>query len=60
VTKAFEYAVKKYGSRPSLGTRTILSANDEQQANGKVFQKLALGQYEWLTYDQVERLSVDA
>jgi hypothetical protein len=56
VIKAFEYAVKRYGSRPSLGTRKILDVKDEVQANGKLFQKLALGEYEWLTYEQVHQL----
>ncbi len=53
VTKAFDYAVKKYGSRECLGTRDVLGVQDELQKNGKVFQKLSLGDYKWMSYDQV-------
>ncbi len=53
MTKAFNYAVHKFGDRESLGTRQVLGIEDEVQKNGKVFQKLALGDYTWLSYNQV-------
>ena len=53
MTQAFNYAVKKFGSRECLGTREVLGIEDEMQKNGKVFQKLALGDYKWISYDQV-------
>ena len=53
VTKAFNYAVKKFGKRECLGTREVLGVQDELQINGKVFQKLSLGDYKWMSYDQV-------
>ncbi len=53
VTKSFNYAVKKYGAKSCLGTRQMLGEEDEVQKNGKVFKKLALGDYTWLSYDQV-------
>jgi long-chain acyl-CoA synthetase len=53
VTKGFNYAVKKFGNRECLGTRQILGVEDETQKNGKVFQKWALGDYQWMTYVQV-------
>ena len=53
VTKAFNYAVKKYGGKEWLGTREILGMEDEVQKSGKVFKKLTLGDYQWMSYDQV-------
>jgi long-chain acyl-CoA synthetase len=53
VTKSFNYAVKKYGGKSCLGTREILGEEDEVQKNGKLFKKLALGDYNWISYEQV-------
>ena len=53
VTKSFNYAVNKYKSKSCLGTREILGEEDEVQKNGKLFKKLALGDYNWLTYEEV-------
>lgn len=53
VTKAFNYAVAKYGDRECLGTREVLGEEDEVQNNGKVFKKLALGDYKWINYNQL-------
>ena len=38
VTKAFNFAVNKYGDRPCVGTREILGEEDETQSNGKVME----------------------
>ena len=38
VTKAFNFAVSKYGDRPCVGTREILGEEDETQSNGKVME----------------------
>ena len=43
VSKAFNYAVQKYGQKDCLGTRQVLGTEEEAQTNGKVFQKLSLG-----------------
>ena len=40
VTKAFNYAVAKYGTKKALGTREVLGETEEMQANGKMFKKL--------------------
>jgi len=45
VTKAFNYAVAKYGNKNCLGTRQILGETEEMQKNGKMFKKLSLGDY---------------
>lgn len=38
--KLFKHAVQRYGPDPCLGTREILSEENEIQPNGKVFKKV--------------------
>jgi len=57
VTKAFNYAVAKYGTKQCLGTREVLGETEEMQANGKMFKKLALGEYKWMTYNETHAIS---
>lgn len=38
--KMFEYAAKRFPHRDCLGTREVISEEDEQQGNGKVFKKV--------------------
>lgn len=41
--KVFNYTVRKYGdSKVALGTREILSEEDEVQPNGKIFKKVLM------------------
>uniref|UniRef100_A0A8C0SHT9 long-chain-fatty-acid--CoA ligase n=1 Tax=Canis lupus familiaris TaxID=9615 RepID=A0A8C0SHT9_CANLF len=51
--KLFDHAVSKFGKKDSLGTREILSEENEMQPNGKVFKKLILGSYKWMSYLEV-------
>ncbi|KAM4696707.1 long-chain-fatty-acid--CoA ligase 4 isoform 2-T3 [Rhinophrynus dorsalis] len=51
--KLFQHAVAKFGKRDCLGTRELLSEENEKQPNGKVFKKLILGEYKWLNYEEV-------
>ncbi|OCT67498.1 long-chain-fatty-acid--CoA ligase 4 isoform X2 [Xenopus laevis] len=51
--KLFEHGVTTFGKRDCLGTREILSEENEKQSNGKVFKKLILGEYKWLSYEEV-------
>ncbi|XP_058297324.1 long-chain-fatty-acid--CoA ligase 4 [Hylobates moloch] len=53
--KLFDHAVSKFGKKDSLGTREILSEENEMQPNGKVFKKLILGNYKWMNYLEVNR-----
>nr|QFF91488.1 long-chain acyl-CoA synthetase isoform 2 [Potamotrygon motoro] len=53
--KIFQFATDRFRHRNCLGTREILSEEDEIQPSGKVFKKLILGSYKWLTYDEVYR-----
>ena len=43
----------RYQDKRLLGTRDILGEEDEIQNNGKMFRKLELGDYRWMSYDEV-------
>ncbi|XP_040298434.1 long-chain-fatty-acid--CoA ligase 4 isoform X1 [Bufo bufo] len=51
--KLFQHAVAKFGNKDCLGIREVLSEENEKQPNGKVFKKLILGEYRWLSYEEV-------
>eukprot|EP00088_Acartia_fossae_P000522 TRINITY_DN10218_c0_g1_i10.p1 TRINITY_DN10218_c0_g1~~TRINITY_DN10218_c0_g1_i10.p1 ORF type:complete len:712 (-),score=107.37 TRINITY_DN10218_c0_g1_i10:1218-3353(-) len=57
VTKAFDYSVRKHGAKQCLGTREVLAEEDEVQKNGKVFKKLSLGTYRWISYNEAHSIS---
>lgn len=40
--KLFRHAVERFGPDPCLGTREILSEENETQSNGKVFKKVCM------------------
>ncbi|KAL1442844.1 hypothetical protein MTO96_030595 [Rhipicephalus appendiculatus] len=48
-------SIRAYAKRPVMGTRRILGRTEEKQPNGKVFKKLILGDYEWWTYEEMDR-----
>ncbi|XP_028276334.1 long-chain-fatty-acid--CoA ligase 3a [Parambassis ranga] len=50
--KVFEYAATRFPHRDCLGTREVISEEDERQSNGKVFKKVVLGEYRWLSYKE--------
>lgn len=47
------YATKIHADKKCLGTREILSEEDEVQPNGKVFKKYNMGEYKWRTFNEV-------
>uniref|UniRef100_A0A8D0ASG7 long-chain-fatty-acid--CoA ligase n=1 Tax=Sander lucioperca TaxID=283035 RepID=A0A8D0ASG7_SANLU len=52
--KMFEDAAMRFPHRDCLGTREVISEEDEQQSNGKVFKKVKiLGEYCWLSYAEI-------
>lgn len=51
----FIRAVKLYGPTDCLGSRELLSEEDEIQPNGKVFRKAIFGKYHWETYDEINK-----
>merc|ERR1719300_1311494 len=51
--KVWNFSMKKYGQKRALGTRTILGEVDEKQADGKIFTKFQLGDYNWINYQDL-------
>nr|CAB3219804.1 long-chain-fatty-acid--CoA ligase 1 [Phallusia mammillata] len=51
--KIFEDAAKTHANLPCLGTRELLSEEDEKQPDGKVFKKAIFGEYKWESYKDV-------
>ena len=43
----------RYSDKRLLGTRDVLGEEDEVQPNGKMFRKVDLGDYRWMTYEEV-------
>uniref|UniRef100_A0A673HQY5 long-chain-fatty-acid--CoA ligase n=1 Tax=Sinocyclocheilus rhinocerous TaxID=307959 RepID=A0A673HQY5_9TELE len=51
--RVFELSVCRFPHFDCLGTRALLSEEDETQEDGRVFKKVILGEYHWMSYDQV-------
>ncbi|OCT80976.1 long-chain-fatty-acid--CoA ligase 3 isoform X1 [Xenopus laevis] len=50
--KVFKHGTELFKHRDCLGTREVLSEEDEVQPNGKVFKKVILGRYNWMSYEE--------
>ncbi|KAK4773268.1 hypothetical protein SAY87_028287 [Trapa incisa] len=50
LAELFEQACQKHPHKNLLGTRKLISREIEVNADGRSFEKLHLGEYEWLTY----------
>jgi len=57
MAQVWDWSVKRYPDKKLLGTRDILGEEDEVQANGKMFKKLELGDYRWMTYEEVDGMA---
>ncbi|GFR96409.1 long-chain-fatty-acid--CoA ligase 3 [Elysia marginata] len=53
LAELFDRACRHFAQQPSLGTREVLSEEEEKQPNGKVFKKVVLGEYHWITYEEL-------
>ncbi|KAI8428370.1 hypothetical protein MSG28_002555 [Choristoneura fumiferana] len=47
-------AAARWTDQPALGTRAVLSEEDEVQPNGRVFKKFKMGDYSWRSYTEME------
>jgi long-chain acyl-CoA synthetase len=56
MAEVWRWSVARYRSQKLLGTRDVLGEEDEIQPNGQIFRKLLLGDYRWLSYDEVDQL----
>ena len=50
LAELFEEACRRHGERLLLGTRMLISKEVMTSEDGRSFEKLHLGEYEWLTY----------
>ncbi|KAL8125147.1 hypothetical protein AgCh_012720 [Apium graveolens] len=50
LAELFDYSCKKHHEKRFLGTRRLISSELEFSGDGRSFEKLHLGDYEWLTY----------
>lgn len=50
LAELFQYSCEQHRDKPLLGTRKFISKDMETAADGRSFEKLHLGEYEWLTY----------
>jgi len=57
MAQVWEWSVNRYNSKSLMGTREVLGEEDEVQPNGKMFTKLDLGDYRWLSYDEVDSMA---
>lgn len=55
--KMFNYVVKIHSTKRCLGTRQILSEEDEVQPSGRVFKKYKMGEYKWKNFIEVEKMA---
>uniref|UniRef100_A0A0K8TNA5 long-chain-fatty-acid--CoA ligase n=1 Tax=Tabanus bromius TaxID=304241 RepID=A0A0K8TNA5_TABBR len=55
--KMFNYVTKIHSTKRCLGTRQILSEEDELQPSGRVFKKYNMGEYKWKNFIEVEKLA---
>lgn len=39
-----------------MGTREVIEVTNERQPDGKTYQKLVLGFYDWLNYEDVDAM----
>nr|KAJ0214403.1 hypothetical protein LSAT_V11C400209480 [Lactuca sativa] len=53
LAELFEQACKQHGDKNLLGTRKLISRETQVHADGRSFEKLHLGDYEWMSYGQV-------
>ncbi|XP_047971621.1 long chain acyl-CoA synthetase 8 isoform X2 [Salvia hispanica] len=49
----FEQACRKYSQQKLLGSRKIIAKDTVTSSDGRKFEKLHLGEYQWETYQQV-------
>lgn len=53
LAELFERACREHHDRLLLGTRELISREMEASSDGRSFEKLHLGEYQWVTYGTV-------
>lgn len=55
--KMFKYCANVHSTKRCLGTRKIISEEDEMQPNGRLFKKYKMGDYMWRSFVEVDGLA---
>lgn len=55
--KMFNHVARVHSTKRCLGTRQILSEEDEVQPNGRIFKKYNMGEYKWKNFIEAERMA---
>uniref|UniRef100_A0A0K0CUC8 long-chain-fatty-acid--CoA ligase n=1 Tax=Angiostrongylus cantonensis TaxID=6313 RepID=A0A0K0CUC8_ANGCA len=50
----WRHVVEIFDEAPALGTRQLLRVHEEKTDIGRVFEKWEMGEYEWMSYREVE------
>jgi long-chain acyl-CoA synthetase len=53
--KMLKYVTTTHSYKKCLGTREVLSEEDEMQSNGKLFKKYKMGEYKWRNFTETEQ-----
>ncbi|VDD94238.1 unnamed protein product [Enterobius vermicularis] len=53
LNKLFAHVTEMYADCQMLGTRELLTVHEEEQPDGRIFEKWELGDYHWQTYREV-------
>ncbi|CAL9066353.1 unnamed protein product [Musa banksii] len=52
LAELFEQSCKRFACKPLLGSRELISRETEVSQDGRSFEKLHLGNYQWISYDE--------
>ena len=55
----FEKSCNRYSRNRFLGSREVISREMESAAGGRTFEKLHLGDYKWISYDEALEAVID-
>uniref|UniRef100_A0A0N4ZKA7 long-chain-fatty-acid--CoA ligase n=1 Tax=Parastrongyloides trichosuri TaxID=131310 RepID=A0A0N4ZKA7_PARTI len=56
IKKIWIRSVSKYGNKEAMGTRVVEEIVNEKQSDGRDFQKIRQGSYEYLTYEECNKI----
>ena len=51
--KLWNFSMMKFGTKRALGSREVLGEVEEKQSTGKMFTKFQLGDYSWISYQDL-------
>jgi len=57
MNQVWDWSVSRYKDRRLLGMREMIGEEDEVQHNGKMFRKLVLGDYRWMSYEDADAMA---